>query len=600
MWNSRTAPYALVGRRAPTAALTALAVLAALAGCGGNGGGGAPDAAAFTAARFAVTKVSLEAPGANCASGGSRIESGIDANNNAVLDTAEVSGVQYACHGAPGSAGSAGATGAGGGSGSAGTTSLVRVDAEPAGAHCAAGGAKISAGIDTSGNGVLDAGEVGSTSYVCAGSDGTNGVNGSNGANGSNGSNGLASLTAIVSEPIGANCSYGGKKVTSGLDANANNVLDAGEVSATDYLCNGTPSAGLNWVNVTGTSQAMVANAGYLANHASAQVTLTLPASPSLGEAVSVTGVGFGGWKIAQNAGQSISARSLSNDLPAGAVWRTSGPAGDWTGIASSADGLRLVAGLWNGPLYSSSDGGASWTARESVRAWRSVASSAAGNKLVAVVFSGQIYTSTDSGANWTARDSARNWFSVASSSDGSKLIASVYGGQLYTSADSGVTWTARESNRNWRGVATSADGTKLVALVIFGQAYTSSDAGASWTARDSNREWEAVASSADGSRLIAVVRGGGQVQTSADAGLTWTARVADSGWRSVASSADGGRLCAGSAVGQVRCSVSGRSTSGVTGFVSGGQYDALTLQYLGNGEWAAGDHALTSPLHME
>ena len=41
-------------------------------------------------------------------------------------------------------------------------------------------------------------------------------------------------------------------------------------------------------------------------------------------------------------------------------------------------------------------------------QAWRSVASSADGTKLVAAVYNGQIYTSTDSGMNWTARDSNR------------------------------------------------------------------------------------------------------------------------------------------------------------------------------------------------
>ena len=43
----------------------------------------------------------------------------------------------------------------------------------------------------------------------------------------------------------------------------------------------------------------------YIANNA-ALVTLTLPATASVGERVGVTGVGAGGWRIAQNAGQQI------------------------------------------------------------------------------------------------------------------------------------------------------------------------------------------------------------------------------------------------------------------------------------------------------
>ena len=72
---------------------------------------------------------------------------------------------------------------------------------------------------------------------------------------------------------------------------------------------------------------------------------------------------------------------------------------------------------------------------RESNRSWRSVASSADGGNLVAAVWTGQIYTSSDSGVSWTARDSNRNWLSVASSGDGSKLVAAAINGQIYTSA---------------------------------------------------------------------------------------------------------------------------------------------------------------------
>ena len=55
------------------------------------------------------------------------------------------------------------------------------------------------------------------------------------------GGTGLKSLIAMVIEPSGANCAYGGTKVTSGLDLNASGVLDANEVTDTGYACNGTP-----------------------------------------------------------------------------------------------------------------------------------------------------------------------------------------------------------------------------------------------------------------------------------------------------------------------------------------------------------------------
>ena len=47
--------------------------------------------------------------------------------------------------------------------------------------NCPTGGVSVSSGIDTNGNGVLDASEVSNTQYVCNGADGTNGTNGTNG-----------------------------------------------------------------------------------------------------------------------------------------------------------------------------------------------------------------------------------------------------------------------------------------------------------------------------------------------------------------------------------------------------------------------------------
>ena len=62
---------------------------------------------------------------------------------------------------------------------------------------------------------------------------------------------------------------------------------------------------GLAWTDVTGTSQAMAVNNGYFADNAGL-VTLTLPSTAALGSLIAVVGKGAGGWKIAQNAGQTI------------------------------------------------------------------------------------------------------------------------------------------------------------------------------------------------------------------------------------------------------------------------------------------------------
>jgi hypothetical protein len=59
------------------------------------------------------------------------------------------------------------------------------------------------------------------------------------------------------------------------------------------------------WVEVTGTTQAMAANTGYIANNAGV-VTLTLPSTATLGTRLTITGKGSGGWLMAQNAGQTV------------------------------------------------------------------------------------------------------------------------------------------------------------------------------------------------------------------------------------------------------------------------------------------------------
>ena len=188
----------------------------------------------------------------------------------------------------------------------------------------------------------------------------------------------------------------------------------------------GLDEALLSWVVVTASQQGQ-ANTGYIVDRSS-EITITLPASPAVGDVVRVAGLGSGGWKVAQNEGQVV----LVGPVPM-LGWVPRESSRGWRNVASSSDGSKLVAVVWGGQIYSSTDSGETWTARESGRYWKAVASSSDGNKLVAVVTEGQIYTSTDSGETWTARENSRSWASVASSSDGSKLVAVVNGGRIYT-----------------------------------------------------------------------------------------------------------------------------------------------------------------------
>ena len=62
---------------------------------------------------------------------------------------------------------------------------------------------------------------------------------------------------------------------------------------------------GTSWVEVTGTTQAMAVDTGYVANNV-AQVDLTLPSTAAFGSMLRVVGKGSGGWTISQNASQQI------------------------------------------------------------------------------------------------------------------------------------------------------------------------------------------------------------------------------------------------------------------------------------------------------
>jgi hypothetical protein len=92
-----------------------------------------------------LTDLNDEPAGANCGTGGVRVETGPDSNGNGTLDSGEVETTKYVCN----------------------HQSLTNVTPEVAGTNCSSGGVKIESGPDDNANGTLDAGEVKSTNYVC-------------------------------------------------------------------------------------------------------------------------------------------------------------------------------------------------------------------------------------------------------------------------------------------------------------------------------------------------------------------------------------------------------------------------------------------------
>jgi hypothetical protein len=147
-----------------------------------------------------------EPAGTNCSSGGYKLNSGVDLNKNNVLDLAEITNSQFICNGLTGN------------------NSLISLVAESSGGNCATGGYKINSGIDLNKNGTLESTEVQSSKYIC------------------NGANGLNYLIGVVAEASGSNCTYGGYRFNTGMDLNNNGVLDNNEITKSDYICFNAPS----------------------------------------------------------------------------------------------------------------------------------------------------------------------------------------------------------------------------------------------------------------------------------------------------------------------------------------------------------------------
>jgi hypothetical protein len=402
------------------------------------------------------------------------------------------------------------------------------------------------------------------------------------------------------------------------------------------------------WLTVNGTNAQASSNVGFIATNNVAPVIITLPANPAAGDTFRVAGVGAGGWILAQNPGQSILAGNLADTTGLNWVQETNAGVHYWTGLASSADGTRLVATSY-GYVYLSTNSGVSWTNITAPGSlyWSSVAASASGNNLVATVGSssqtGSLYTSADGGNTWASHSTyVLEWVACASSANGSNLVAAATGssGGIYTSTNAGSTWTSRLGEYYWTGVASSADGTKLVAVGSpggGGYILISTNSGVNWQQASTNGPyaWSAVASSADGSHLVAMVAGnGGAIYGSANGGVTWElqnnalavnwaavasssdgSRLAavyntptdttpgyiytsdDSGstwlqrlgapnapWTAIAGSADGSKLAAAAYNGGIYTSGQGSTTTGANGCLTGGYQSALELQYVGGG----------------
>ena len=262
-------------------------------------------------------------------------------------------------------------------------------------------------------------------------------------------------------------------------------------------------------------------------------------------------------------------------------TYTPSGTSGSWTttptnpltldwdqvDIASSADGTKLIAGVYYGGVYLSNDGGSTWTRQTSPQFaeeedyWIAVAYSADGSHAAAVVEDGYIYVykappvpnpNPDPNNGWTRVESAgfRTWNAVSVSNTGTHIYAAVYGGYVYGSSDSGATWKRDVSPgtyQSWKGiVVTEAGGFQVYAIPETGYMYAkastvSSQSLVSKTTSLGLLNWKSVDSSNDGEVAVAVVENGA-IYTSKDSGETWVVDTSTGvhPWIAVTVSADG------------------------------------------------------------
>ncbi|NTX11476.1 hypothetical protein HUA76_11815 [Myxococcus sp. CA056] len=196
-----------------------------------------------------LSRFEPEAPGENCEHGGRRTLTGLDLDDDGVLDDAEVSSTSYDCALAP-------------------PRVLVVTQTLPPGTPCPLGGQRFRAGLDVNGDGQLEDAEVtqevvtcrdASTvvyrvsdlnSYPLACDEGTSLLEAGpdldgDGALGDTERRAQTIVCAPASmvrvrpqpEPPGARCASGGTRLNVGTDTNGNGTLEDSEVATRTYVC---------------------------------------------------------------------------------------------------------------------------------------------------------------------------------------------------------------------------------------------------------------------------------------------------------------------------------------------------------------------------
>ncbi len=261
-----------------------------------------------------------------------------------------------------------------------------------------------------------------------------------------------------------------------------------------------------------------------------------------------------------------------------------------WNTSAISSDGSKMIAGVYNGRLYLSTNYGATWSetgpAPGNDFKWQDIAMSGNGLNIVVIIDFGYMYVTTDGGQNWQMPYDLEyityRWTTVSMSESGEKVIVGInsqaeYNGGLILQAlcsdNGGLTFydAFRNSNgHSWTCSAVSGNGNIIILGAYRWNTYIhypgvfrrTTNGSGSWEPMvvPTGQYWNTCAMSSDGTRII--IGSSEKLFISSNSGSSWT-EVRPAGdqaldWSTTSMSADGMKIIAGVYVGRLYISTDG------------------------------------------
>lgn len=343
-------------------------------------------------------------------------------------------------------------------------------------------------------------------------------------------------------------------------------ISDADQPTAGQVLT-ATSSSTANWqtpiysniiwtITSDGGSYSGISNNGYCNTSNDKLMTITLPKSPSVGDMIHVVASDNGGWRISQNASQSIIITNIRESKSFTANWLIKSTNDrNYSSIAISKSGINIIVAVHGGFIYLSSNSGTTWTALTNAgsRNWTSVAFSDDATIIIAASIesssNNSVFISTNSGLSFIStspdlneNDHAKRVAYGRSADNINYFYVSYYGRKIYytNSASNPVWYQSGSGSKLWTGLSCSTDGNIVIATAKDNKIYVSNDHGQNFDGRFVNKNWSSCSISSDGLTALACVDGEG-IYISKDSGITWNNTQAPSlDWTDVAISTDG------------------------------------------------------------